>query len=314
MTCPTPATFRRRLRRLDDEALARFVAALWAAAGWSTAVREGRIVARRRDPASERRVIAVAAGPAAVTGALVRPPRDVDLLVAPAGERTGRVLAARTELPVVAAADLHERLTYGVADEARERLLAEFLPDDAVPEDPVTSTRRALLSSLAVGFGVGGSGAVAPRYRLDGVPPTGTKFFLQETAGGVAGPGHTAAGATSPARPCWTDPRETVAVQVERLGAADRNRDRGDVGEAVVEDPALTEAFVDATTSAGARPLFHARSVRVGAALGDEDQTRVPVTVTALDGTVVYEFTLVRSEAGCWRTVGARIVDGRTAE
>lgn len=131
MTRPTVRQLRRRLRALDRRQFARFVAALWAAAGWSTAVRDGRVVARRHEPRRERRDLAVVGGGRDVAATLAVAPRDADALVTPVGERTARLLAARTDLEVVDAAALHERLTDDVDAELRDRIVAELLEGDA---------------------------------------------------------------------------------------------------------------------------------------------------------------------------------------
>lgn len=310
MARPTAPALRRRLRRLDKPALARFVAALWAGAGWSTAVRGTRVVASRRTPRPERRIIANVAGPRALADALVRPPDDADLLVAPAGGAVARLLEVRTGRRVLDADDLHERLTYGIDDAAREHVLSAL--DTGPPRPP---TRRAVLSALAVGAGGMAAGATAPapapapptelnrdvapqiRHELEGSPTTG------RVVAGFDGAN------VSQQSPCDAGPRAAVHQQVTVLHRELRTRRESDADLSRVLDdgnPALSEGFVEALEAVGVEPLRRATAVYTGAAEHDGHRARVRVRGPTGGGKrVVYVFALTRADDGCWQITGA---------
>jgi hypothetical protein len=336
MARPSPRQLRRRLRRLDDRDLARFVAALWAAGGWSTAVREGRVVALRHDRATERLDLAVVAGPVGVAGTLARTPDDADAVVTPVGERTARLLAARTDRPVVDAADLHERLTYAVPGEAREHLLAEHLPEQARVE------RRQVLSSLALGGGVLGGGALRTTggerttassvwYDLGGptpgapglgdaddedAPPDGTGGPTTPTGEGAATPTgeRTIAPLETNGAGCDGGPREALREQLvtfRREVAV--HSDTGVEGEKPVgyDLGIATESFLAAVEGVSYEPFRQVESLSVGEPREDADDAVVPLRLVTDDGrTVRYEFALRQNPAGCWRTTDAERLDG----
>jgi len=331
MAPPAAVALGRRLRRLDRARLSRFVAALWAATGWSTAIRDGRVVARRHDPATERTALAVVSGRSGVARALVSPPAAADRLVAPVGARAGRALTARTGLPVVDAATLHERLTYAVDADTREHLL-----DEHVPGPRSTTGRRAVLSSLAVGAGALLAGAVAPsstprrgRATADGDPADGAfpdrpvPLAVDQVASPPPPPG------TTPTRVRETgDATATVgcdggprAALVDQIAALRRELAvaSGTVPEA--ERPVgydfaeATGAFVRAVRAADVEPFRDADWVRIERALGRGGQSRIPVVVRTSAGEVVhYEFTMTATAGGCWRTAGARVVSRRPVD
>jgi hypothetical protein len=321
MARPTSRELRRRLRRLDVDSLAQFVAALWAASGWSTSVQDRRVVARRNEPSTERRDLAVVAGHVDVARTVARVPDDVDALVTPVGEREARLLSARTDLPVVDAGELHERLTYGVDAPAREQLLAERVPGD---EEVVP--RRSVLSTVAVGAGVLAGGALAPaspsqsqfqgraRHELGGPGPgkpvlgdPDDEYALVEEAVEDRSPTPT------PVTACENDPRRALAAQIATFRRAvavhndvviEGERPVGyDLGEG-------TEALVAALQTLGYEPFREARDVGLGEPRGTASGTVVPVTVlTDDDERVAYEFTMSRTDGGCWLTDGAELVD-----
>jgi len=318
MTGQTAAGLGRRLRRLDRAGLARFVAALWAVSGWSTSVRDGRVVARRRAPESDRLDIAVVGGGAGATRTLVEGHGEADRLVAPVGERTARALAARTGTEVVGAAALEERLTYAVEADARERLLEEFVPDPRR-----TPSRRAMLSALAGGTGLLGAAAAA------GVGAGGnavaTVVAALEGSGDPVAPGTaTADGAaeetsTSPHTRTPTaaeaasadgcdDARTFVGKQLlgmmESVALGAGSDGDGD-GEVEYPRPETTDAFRAAVEAAGADPIRFAVSADVGTALESDGEVTVPVTVATPHATVLYRITLRRAEGRCWRTLAA---------
>jgi hypothetical protein len=319
MTPPTPRAVGRRLRRLDRAGLARFVAALWAASGWSAAVEDGRVVAHRAPPSRQRRVLAVVTG---LRDALFGVDGEADLLVAPVGEREARVLAARTGLGVVDADELHERLVYGVDEEAREHLLAEFVP--APRPGP---SRRAVLSALAGGGAVAavagvaargpGSLPVVSRFLSPGstaVPEatgTASATTAQDTETGAA----TTAGPTLTAG-CNSSPEETISQQISAFRRQLAGEEGSDARATVAYDFAdPTDLFVDAVERAGVDPFRNAVSVDVGTAIDQGTVAAVPVTVVTDAGEeVLYEFTLSYTRAGCWRTAGAELVVRRTPE
>lgn len=322
MARPTARELGRRLRRLDRRGLARFVAALWAAAGWSTKVRDGRVVARRAGATGQRLEILVLAGGADVGRRLLAPGVDADLLVAPVGERTAAALERRTGLEVVDAAALHERLTYGVEEPAREHLLAELVPDPTR-----TPSRRSVLSALAVGAGAAGSiaaatatddplwdpgsgqrstsGAGSDDEQVDGdgaeTPASGTPTDASATA--------------APPTGCETDPASRVAQQLIGLmqylapgGGTDLDGD----GEIEYTRPETTDEFRQAVEEAGLEPISHAVTAEIGRPVEVGTLTIVPATVrTSWDDEFVYEFSVAESQEGCWRTVGAQIVARR---
>lgn len=318
MTPPTPGALRRRLRRLDRAGLARFVAALWAASGWSAAVEDGRVVAHRAPPGRQRRVLAVATGlRAGLAGA-----RDgADLLVAPVGERAARLLAARTGLEVVDAEGLHERLVYGVGAEAREHLLAEFVP----PARPGPS-RRAVLSALAVGgvaAAIGGAAAAGPgrlplvsRFLPAGAGDPEPTTTASATSGRDTGTARATTAGPTPTAGCNSSPEDTVFRQANALRRHLDGEDGGEVEPTVAftfSDP--TDAFVEAVEAAGIDPFRSAVAIDVGTALVRGTSATVPVTVvTDGGGEARYEVTLSYSRRGCWRTAGAELVARRTPE
>ncbi len=317
----TPRELRRRLRRLDVDGLARFVAALWAASGWSTSVQDRRVVARRHEPSTGRRDLAVVAGHVDVARALARVPEDADAVVTPVGEREASLLSARTDLPVLEAGALHERLTYGVDAAAREHLLAECLPDDewAVP-------RRSVLSTVAVGGGVFVGGALAPAspgrsqfqgsmwHELGGPGPSAPGLGKPDDEYAPVDAGDAARTPTpTPVTDCESDPRRALAAQIStfRREVAVHNeivlegeRPVGyDLGEG-------TEALVAALQELGYEPFREARDVDLGEPRESTAGTVVQVTVlTDVGERVGYEFTMARTAGGCWLVDEAERVD-----
>lgn len=319
MTSLTPRGLGRRLRRLDRTGLARFVAALWAASGWSAAVEGGRVVAHRAPPGRQRRVLAVATG---VSDGLAGVDGDADLLVAPVGERGARVLAARTGLEVVDADGLHERLAYGVGGEASEHLLAEF-----VPASRPGPSRRAMLSALAGGSVLAAVASVAAPGTgnlplVSGLLPSGDGDAPAATGTTSPTPGWdtgtslaTTAGPTLTAG-CNSSPEETISQQISALRRELAGEEGSDVQATVPYDFAEpTDLFVDAVEAAGMDPFRKAVSVEVGTAIDQGTVAAVPVSVvTSEDDEVLYEFTMSYSQQGCWRTAGAELVVRRTPE
>lgn len=335
MARPTPRELRRRLRRLDADALARFVAALWAASGWSTAVRDGRVVARRHDPRTERRDLAVVAGHADVARTLARVPDEADALVTPVGDREARLLAARSDLRVVDAEALQERLTYGVDADVREHLLAEHVPDG----EPLVG-RRSVLSAVALGAGVFGGGALAPAggpdvatdaevwYDLGGPTPGAPglgdpddEHAPEEPPGDGGTPTTTGPdGGTAPSdrrtptpvTDCESDPRRALAAQLttfrrevavhDDLDLVAERSVGYDVGEAI-------EALVAALNELGYEPFRNAEDVDVGEPRESTAGPVLPVAVVTGDDTVGYEFTMTRTPGGCWLAESAELVD-----
>lgn len=278
MASTTGRVLRRRLRRLDTAGLARFVAALWATTGWSTAVRGRRVIAERRDPRRERRVLAVVAGPGSAAATLFRPPSDADLLVAPVGHWTGRALAGRTGLSVVDANDLAERLTYAVDAEARDHLLGSYLPGSGE-----VTTRRAAVSMAAVALGVATAHGVAPRPPVDGTPEPGVRSRLD----GVASYG-------SPAITTYGEREEKAAVRVA---------DEEESGPCRRDPRALATDVADVLWGSD-------RVERVGVPAVEGDRATVPVTAeSASRERAAYRIELVRTERDCWRFGHARAVE-----
>jgi hypothetical protein len=321
MTRPTPRELRRWLRRIDADSLARFVAALWAASGWSTSVQDGQVVARRHEPRTERRDLAVVAGHVAVARTLARVPDDADALVTPVDEREARLLSARTDLTVFGAGELHERLTYGVDAVAREHLIAEHLSDGErlVP-------RRSVLSTVAVGAGVFAGGALAP------ATPSQPEFegsMWHDLGGpGPSAPGlgepddeyapvdaldedHTST--PTPPTACESDPRRALAAQIAtfRREVAVHNDIVVEGERPVGYDPGDgTESLVVALQELGYEPFREARDVALGEPRETTARTVVPVTVrTDVGDRVTYEFTMTQTAGGCWLTDEAELVD-----
>jgi hypothetical protein len=321
MTRLTPRELRRRLRRLDADSLARFVAALWAASGWSTSVQDRRVVARRYEPRTERRDLAVVAGHVDVARALARVPDDVDAVVTPVGEREARLLSARTDLPVVDAGELHERLTYGVDAAAREHLLAEHVPD----AEGVVS-RRSVLSTVAVGAGVFAGGALAPAS-------TSQSQFQGSMWHDLGGPGPSAPGlgepddeyapvdqpeedrspTPTPVAACESDPRRALVAQIAKF-----RREVAVHSDFFIEGRGLpgydldeaTRALAAALQEVGHEPFREARDVGLGEPRDTAAGTVVPVTVLTDDGErVAYEVTMVRTAGSCWLADEAELVD-----
>lgn len=293
------AAVRRRLRRLDPDELARFVAALWAATGWNTAVRGDRVLARRREP-DERQVLRVVGSAGALAGLLARPPRDADRVVAPVGSRLAAAVAARTGREVVDAAALHERLAYAVPRGARERLVEEFLPPG--PRRQRGPNRRAVLGAVATGATVGSAGGVAPGGPSGAVPGSNVRYDL-------GGPSEEAKPTGRPFG-CGLDAREAVVRQLVALRRHD-SVERAVTGGPELppggEEVELSPAFREAVESAGPPP-FRSGSV-VGVLHVDRDGPRatVPVRVETADRReVVYAVELQRS-GDCWRIVEVRV-------
>lgn len=331
MTRTTASQLGRRLRRLDRPALVRFVAALWAASGWSTAVRDGRVVARRTEPSRERLDLAVVTGASEVGRALLAGVSDADVLVAPIGERTARLLAARTGIEVVDAADLEERLTYAVGAEAREHLLSTYVPDP-----PGTPSRRAVLIALTAGTGGVAAVAVAAdegegpemlaelRDAPGGQPPdvadddsdAGGSIdhpqWTHATGSTSSPPSRTAEGTAAPGGECDVGPAETVAEQLAslmELFAPGAGSDVDGDGEIEYDRPMTTDAFREAVEAVGVGPIRYAVATSVGRPLDVGPVTRVPASVRTRSGRLVlYEFSLQRTPEDCWRTRSAEIV------
>ncbi|MFB6218427.1 MAG: hypothetical protein ABEH77_04475 [Halobacteriaceae archaeon] len=189
--------FVRRLRRLPHGRLAAFVADLWSARGWETAVRDGHVVAsrdgqrRRLLVHRERRLRPDETPPAA--------PR-VDAVVTTGGEDgAGAALARERDADLVTAGDLYEAVVYGLDRPAAKALLWDHLgaptgrPLSGEAVGRVGALALALAVVVAVAAGAGGVLSGGPGERAAALART-------TTAGG--GPG-TGGGATTPAT-IWT--------------------------------------------------------------------------------------------------------------
>lgn len=147
---PASSSFARALRRLDDDALAAFVAAAWAARGWETTRAGSLVVAYSPNGLGERR-IRVADAPT---------PDDHEVVV----RRPGAVpIPPAADVRVVGPADLHEFLKYaldrGDADRlCRAHLGRPLLVDSASPVRSVS--RPAVLAAVLVVVVAAAAGAV----------------------------------------------------------------------------------------------------------------------------------------------------------
>lgn len=134
-------TFASALRSLDRNALLAFLAAVWAARGWQTAVTDGRVVAERGD---ER-----------VTVAPVQPGRlrtpslpDADVVVSTRADDRVATAAREAGVDHFAPDDLRDLLLYGLDRDVGEQLSRDYLGQ------PLTVAPAAETDA-----GTGGSGA-----------------------------------------------------------------------------------------------------------------------------------------------------------
>lgn len=112
-----PDVFTEELRRLERERLATFVADLWAAAGWETAI-DGDIVVAERDDECQR--LAIPGTPRRLLHRWRSPaiPDDADAVIRLDAEgRTGT-----NETAVIGASALRDRLLFGVDADAADRI------------------------------------------------------------------------------------------------------------------------------------------------------------------------------------------------
>jgi hypothetical protein len=133
MSWPDDAVVEARLRRLDAEACASFVAALWDARGFETTRRDGAVIARR---GSERCVVLPLGGRSPVSRSAVGDglvPADVDVVVAPASPRGSEALTTDLDARLVDAGDLAEMLRYAVDRQTAATLCSAYL--GAAPDD-----------------------------------------------------------------------------------------------------------------------------------------------------------------------------------
>lgn len=145
----------RRFRALDPDRRLEFLAALWAARGFDTAIRGDHVVATRN---GEKRRVGAAAGSrvrrlaAPVIGRMTDRGTDpqLDVLVDGFGERRAYSVARADDVVRHPPADLRELLAYGVDRETGDRLAREYLDTPLVVEETTQSPVRAAVASPAV--------------------------------------------------------------------------------------------------------------------------------------------------------------------
>lgn len=302
--------FRRRLRRLDRPRFVRFVAAIWGGRDRTVEVRGQRVVVAGAATGGER-VLTVVGSYREALRTLAGPPDDADVVVTSLPAPVVRALRRRG-MDVVGPAGLRERLRYGTDRDVRRRLEDRLLP--AAP----SVGRRAVLAGAGIGLGAVIAGGIAPRFGGKAATP-GVRYVLERTGedAGRTDDRRQQDDAREPrttTRECGADPDGWLAGQVGTF------LDWRGLGSSIERDGIphtpghyrdLTDQFRDAIGDVDTRPLVRARSVGVGAAVGDATRVRVPLTaVTRTDVAVFYEFTLVDTGGSCWRTLDA-VVAGR---
>lgn len=120
-----PSAFDDRLRALSQDALAAFVADVWAASGWETDV-DGPTVVASRDGTTQRLLVI----PAARLQRLRAAPETtgpVDLVVTPQPSADAGLPRGTPEAPIVSPEDLRNRLLYAIDADTGDRLAREYL-------------------------------------------------------------------------------------------------------------------------------------------------------------------------------------------
>lgn len=319
--------FGRRLRERSPAERRRFVADLWAAGGWETAV-EGPFVrlTRAGDPPAGRRVLVPETDAA---------PVDVLRCDADAGEEGTRL----------GPADLYRRARYGLdrptADDLFRRHFGRPMAaaptaetdgragDEPAPDGTAESAAGdeagdRSLRALALGAGVGAAAAllvIAAAVGLGVGPAVSGEPSLAGPATG--GDGGIASRYVGLGPTCERPPGVVVAIQVGALKHDDPATNAGIRTAWRFAAPSFrratgsVEAFVGIMTREPyARLVNHDRGVlgpveRTGSEIGrDEDVEEVSRTVVAFDRAgdpSAFEFTLVEQEGGerdgCWMTV-----------
>lgn len=248
MPAVPPRTFARLLRTLDGPALAAFVADLWAARGWETAVEGATVVAR--DPERDRReTVHCLAG-----AGREAEPTDVDVLVSARGRGAvpGRHAAAVDR--VVGPETLRELLLYAVDRETAARVFAAHFDRPLLVEPPgprpldrlrPASPRQAITAGLVValalalaiaatggpvaqvgdGSAAGTGGTTATPVALAATPPPAGNGRLRYPPGlGTAGV--IDVGALAAAHREAADQREWDLLMVHRASADPLHPDR----------------------------------------------------------------------------------------
>lgn len=310
-----PHVFARRLRQLDREAFAAFVAALWGASGWETRVEDGIVIAERN---AERQRLAVAPPRPLLgwwrSGAV---PDDVDAVVR-AGRR-GRSLpgrqsiAAAGETPIVDATELRERLLFGVDPTVADRLCGEHLGVPA--RDPQWSDGVPLpgtpLSSGAIGSHARGRtvllGTVLIGLLVFVVGPATLLGAAPVAVGPPPGDSTGEANSAVPEPTCQRGPTE-VATTVSNALAPPEDGASGMQVFWEFTDPELREerhyrAFRGFYGGPQFDPLREADEVVVEGIVRDPGQAQVYVTAPTEEGTTTYVFDLrthERDGQDCW--------------
>jgi hypothetical protein len=116
-----PDEFATELRRFERDRLAGFVADLWAAGGWETAIDGESVIVERE---GERQLLAVTARSGSVFDRWRSPeiPDDADAVVRPDGTE-----GTDAEVPVIDASTLRDRLLFGLDADAADRICEAHL-------------------------------------------------------------------------------------------------------------------------------------------------------------------------------------------
>lgn len=319
-----PHAFARRLRQLDREAFATFVAALWAASGWETRTEDGLVIAERGD---ERQRLAVAP-PRPLLGwwRSGSVPDDVDAVVR--ARRRDRSLpgrqsvAAAGEAPIVDAAALRERLLFGLDPSTADRICTEHLGVPARDpqwsgDGPLPGPRRI---SGAIGSHARGRtvliGAVVIGVLLFVVGPATLLHAAPLAVGPMPGDSTGGADAPVPEPNCERDPGEVATTVSDALAPPEE----GASGMQVLwefTDPELREerhyrAFRGFYGGPQYDPLREADQVVLQGVVRDGDRAEAYVTAPTDGETTTFVFDMrerQRDGAECWTIRSVRPTD-----
>ncbi|MBB6646874.1 hypothetical protein [Halobellus ruber] len=267
-----PGVLEARVRRLDSEGLAAFVADLWTARGFRTTRNEASVTARRDGKTQVLYVL-----PSGVTRPS-EPARNVDVVVAAGRPRSGETLAAELDAQFLDAADLTEMLRYAIGRDVAADLCERYFgagPAELTspPRERITRTVAgfdlepvavALVALLVVAVGAGaGFGLAGPG--IGGGAPTDGAAVTTETvtdAGPDAPVTASTEGGSAPSEP---DGVESVSAPgVDEAGISNASR-LAQAHAATVSDTASYTIWFDyyATENGSSGQVQYDTDVRV---------------------------------------------------
>ena len=234
-----PRAFRAQLRAMPADEFRRFVAALWAARGWTTTV-DGRAVVARRDDGRARRLLVISR-PRSWRALAGISTAAADAVVCSDPASPARALARAIGADVYDAEWLRQQLLYAIGDEDRDRLLREFFDVAALRTSrrggPSSHDRAGLegrtlpvrlVAAVAV---VAVAALLTGGVSLAGEPATPSPYSASAAVGGTDEPGDSDADATA------STPIGVAGRTVDRAALAAAEREAANATPACSRSP-----------------------------------------------------------------------------